>query len=302
MEVLETKRCLFCDALVQVKHKGSSEWYMNCLCSPSGSYGLADGSYEPFRLLSYSEKRNEFPIISAYIREQCDCEETVVISYEERDSILKSPLIPLTTEEKGQRLLRYLHRHAGGPMEPVVINQFSQSYNLTYSMNLQELVYIAEKLKEDGFIERIGSTFRLTEKGWLEAAVSSSGKTFKPCFVMLPGGSDETVQAWMETVFPRLIQLGYAPKLLEDGDGEASLGKPIESVLQRLAKCKLIIADVTTPEAELWLHAGYALGSDIPVIWTCHTSATGSRPEGLRPLVWEHGEDLADQLQHVLSR
>ena len=128
MEVLDTKRCLFCDSLVQVKHKGGCDWYMNCLCSPSGTYGLTDDSYEPFRLLSYSDKRNMFPIISAYIREKSDCEEVVIISFDERDAILLSPQIPLTTEEKGLRLLRYLHRHASGPEDPVVINQFSQSF------------------------------------------------------------------------------------------------------------------------------------------------------------------------------
>ncbi|QHW34586.1 MarR family transcriptional regulator [Paenibacillus rhizovicinus] len=302
MEVLNTKRCLFCDSLVQVKHKGGSEWYMNCLCSPSGSYGLKDDSYEPFRMLSYTEKRAEFPIISAYIREQSDCEEKVIVSFDERAAILQSPLIPLTAEEKGLKLLRYLHRHASGPDEPVVISQFSQCANLTYSMNLQELVYIVEKLKEEGLIERIGSTFRLTEKGWLEAESSASGKAYKPCFVLLPHGEEEMAQQWTENVFPRLLQLGYAPKLLSQGGPRSVADKPVQETMQQVLKCRLMIADISDPEAETWMYAGYALGNDIPVAWTCRSSATGTQPPGVRPIVWENAEQLADQLQFSIGR
>lgn len=302
MEVLDTKRCLFCDSLVQVKHKGGSEWYMNCLCSPSGSYGLEDGSHEPFRLLSYSEKRTTFPIISAYIRELSDCEETVIVSFDEREAILLSPQIPQTMEEKGMRLLRYLHRHADGPDEPVIINQFSQSFNLTYSMTLQELVYIAEKLKEDGLIERIGSTFRLTDKGWLEAESSASGKVYKPCLVLLPARDEEMAKAWTDNVFPRLLQLGYAPKLLDLGGPRSVADKPVQEALQQVLKCRLLIVDLSAPEAETWLHAGYAIGNEIPVTWTCRSTADGMLPAGVRPIVWDDAEQLAAQLQHALGR
>ncbi|MBM7563279.1 hypothetical protein [Paenibacillus sacheonensis] len=303
MEVLDMKRCLFCESLVQVKHKGGSEWFMNCLCSPSGAYGLKDDSYEPFRQLSYADKRSVFPILSAYIREMSDREEIVVISFDEREAILQSPLIPLTTEEKGLRLLRYLHRHADGPNEPVVINQFSQSFNLTYSLNLQELVYIAEKLKEDGMIERIGSTFRLTEKGWLEADSNASGKSYKPCFVLLPVGEDGMAQDWTETVFPRLLQLGYAPKLFSYGGPRSVADTPVQEAMQEMLKCQLVIADITAPEAETWMYAGYAIGNEIPVAWTCRSkSSADSQPAGVRPIVWDDAEQLAGQLQFAIGR
>ncbi|WP_308634237.1 hypothetical protein [Paenibacillus silvisoli] len=304
MEVMESKRCLFCDEMVKVKRKGGCEWYIDCMCAPGGSYGLQEGSYEPFRLMSYSDKRSTFPIMSAYIREQTDCDEKVVVSYEERGAILQSPLIPLTSEEKGIRLLRFLHRHTSGPGEPVIINQFSQSYNLTYSLNLQELVYITEKLKEDGFIERIGSTFKLTEKGWVEASNNASGKSLKPCYVLLSGSDENVGREWLETVFPLLIQLGYAPKFLEEDVSSQRLDpKPVETLLQSVSDCKLLIADVTEPGAELWLRAGFAVGNDIPVIWTCMASAEGrEQPQGVRPLYWEDAESLNRLLQKVLTR
>ncbi|SFS62403.1 hypothetical protein [Paenibacillus sp. BC26] len=301
MEVLESKRCLFCDELVKVKRKGGNEWYIDCMCAPGGSYGLREDSYEPYRLLSYSEKRNSFPILSAYIREQTDCDEKVVLTYEDRETILQSPQIPITTEEKGNRLLRYLHRHTGGPGEAVVINQFSQSYNLTYSLNLQELVFITEKLKEEGYIERIGSTFKLTEKGWVEAANTASGKALKPCYVLLSGMDDKGSRDWLETVFPRLIQLGYAPKFLEEDISLRHDPKPIEAILQDVGNCKLFVVDVTDPNAELWLRAGFAIGNEIPIIWTSQ-EADQQLPQGVRPHIWQDVEELVRMLQKVITK
>ncbi|RAP78293.1 MarR family transcriptional regulator [Paenibacillus montanisoli] len=303
MEVMETKRCLFCDDLVKVKRKGGCEWFIDCVCAPGESYGLREGSYEQFRLLSHSEKRGTFPIMSAYIREQTDCDEKVVISYEERQAILQSPQIPVTSEEKGVRLLRYLHRHTSGPGEPVVISQFSQSHNLTYSLNLQELVYITEKLKEEGYIERIGSTFKLTEKGWVEAANSASGRALMPCYVLL-GGSEESIgREWLETVFPRLIQLGYAPKFLEEELSQRLDPKPIEAQLQSVSSSKLLIADVSEPNAELWLRVGFAIGNEIPVLWTCKSASDDQQlPLGVRPFYWDDTESLVKLVQKVLTK
>ncbi|AZN41885.1 helix-turn-helix domain-containing protein [Paenibacillus albus] len=299
MEHMESKRCLFCDELVQVKRKGACEWYIGCICAPGGAYGLREGSFEPFRQLSYTEKRSTFPLISAYIREQNENEEAVVLDFEDRIHILQSPQIPLTSEDKGIRLLRYLHRHTGGPNEPLVISQFAQSYNLTYSPNLQEFVYITEKLKEDGFIERMGSTLKLTEKGWVEAAAQATGKVLKQCLVVLSGGEEEA-REWMDAIFPRLIQLGYAPKVHEEDYGGKFEIKPIESALQQVARVKLLITDVSEASGEKWLRIGYAFGCEIPVILTSRAGGGEDLPTGVRVLRYEDLNELSGLLQKQL--
>lgn len=47
---------------------------------------------------------------------------------------------------------------------------------MTYSPNLQELVYIIDKLISDQLLIREGMTFKLTETGWNEAAESAGGR------------------------------------------------------------------------------------------------------------------------------
>jgi len=72
----------------------------------------------------------------------------------------------------------------------VLIQPLSSSYNLTYSPNLQELVYILDKLTNEQFMIREGMTFKLTDEGWNEAAAIAGGKKIKPCIVLMSDAED----------------------------------------------------------------------------------------------------------------
>lgn len=294
------KLCLFCDELVPIESKGDHDRYVGCNCSPDSFYGLLRESYDSIRALSYQTKSKLFPIISAYIRERTDCDEKVILSIEDLDSIGNSPKIPATIDGKGARLLQYLYRHSERAGEPVVIHPLSTNYNLTYSPNLQELVYIIEKLREEQFIVRESMMFKLTEKGWSEAAASAGGRKLKSCFVLL--GDDEEWRAeWSVSVLPKIEQCGYLPRLfnysgMENGDNHS---------IQLLAESKLIIADITNHSPEAYFAGGYALGMKIPVIWTMKRSSNADnrfvQALQIRPFVWDTIEELAAMLQQRLS-
>jgi hypothetical protein len=296
---METKRCLFCDRIVPIKSDGEYDCYIGCCCAPAGGYMLKKDGYEAYQSAAYHTKRELFPLISGYIREMTDCGEKVALSGDDLHSIGMSPQIPATIEEKGTRLLRYLHRHASGPYEPVVIHRLTESFNLTYSPNLQELIYIIEKLKDEQYIERAGSTFRLTELGWKEAAARSEGQRLKPCFVYLPGDEGRRSE-WMMNVFPKLEQCGYFPRYAEASDDE-NAG---DQMLRMLPESKLFIVDMTEPTLEMSFAAGFALGIELPVIWTMRKGDGGMpvvQSDRIRPIVYERTEDLAALLQQRLS-
>lgn len=296
---MEKKRCLFCSEIVQIEEKGMHDHYLGCYCAPGASYSLLRDSYNTINAFSYQIKSKRFPIVSAYIREQTDCGEAVMLSIEDLATIENSPNIPVTIEEKEGRLLQYLYRHSDGPDDPVVIHPLSQSYNLTYSPNLQELVYIIEKLKEERLIIREGMTFMLTEKGWSEAAARAGGRKLKSCFVLLSDCAD-TRSEWSTSVFPKIEQCGYLPRLFHQSDMNSRENHSIEL----LSDCKLIIADLSKLSPEVYFAAGYALGKNIPVIWTVNRSSADElfvQSHPIRPFVWDTTEELAEMLQQRLS-
>ncbi len=292
------KHCLFCDEIVPIESAGDYDKYMSCSCSPEGFYSLLRESYESINSLSYQEKRHIFPLISAYIRERTDCDDLVALSFDDMNTIANSPKIPVTIEEKGNRLLQYLYRHSDAAEEPVVIQPLSRSYNLTYSPNLQELVFIIDKLATEQLIIREGMTFRLTTKGWSEAALSAGGRKLKSCCVLI---SDEAMSSeWLDKVLPKIEQYGYVPQLINLWNINSTEPNFIELV----SASKLVIADLTGQEPEVYFAAGYALGREIPVIWTVrgHDADKLKVQTGdIRPLVWENTEELTAILQQRLS-
>ncbi|WP_410511153.1 hypothetical protein PaeBR_13660 [Paenibacillus sp. BR2-3] len=244
-------------------------------------------------------KRQNFPIVSAYIRELTDGDEKVALSSEDIEPLTNSPRIPVTLEEKGNRLLQYLYRHSERAGEPVVIS-LSSSYNLTYSPNLQELVYIIDKLRNEQSIIREGMTFKLTEKGWSEAAARAGGRKLKPCFVLISDNNHESME-WSERVLPKIEQCGYLPRLLNH-----SRTRYYEKYsLELISGSKIIIADLSDPSPAVYFTAGYALGLNIPVIWTVNGSVADQLvlpSNDIRPIVWDNTEELAALLQQRLNQ
>ncbi|RKN71901.1 hypothetical protein [Paenibacillus ginsengarvi] len=295
---MDTKRCVFCDKIVPVKQKADYYSFIGCLCAPGESYKLRADSYELYASLSHQTKHLLFPIVSAYIRELIDCEEPVSLTFEDLETIRSSPRVPVTIEAKADKLLQYFRRQAKGPNETVVIRQLGDHYNLTYSPNLQELVHIIEKLRDEQLLERTGASFKLTEKGWQEAEAKAEGKRLMPCAVIVPG-LEEKRKEWSMTIFPKLQQCGYIPSMIE----YSKLNKVGDSAFQTIAESKLLVADLSGDCADIYFAAGYALGQEVPVLISVQRSEAerlAIKSSQMRPIVWEQTEELADKLQQRL--
>ncbi|WP_058304164.1 hypothetical protein [Gorillibacterium timonense] len=296
---MNKKHCLFCDEIVPTIPEGDYDRYMSCSCSPGGSYRLLRASYEPVQALPQKMKRDMFHILSAYIRERTDCGDKISLSASDLEPITNDPSIPLTLQEKGNRLLHFLYRHSDGAGKPVVIHPLSSSYNLTYSPNLQELVYLIDMLINEQLLLREGMTFRLTEKGWGEAIASAGDKRKEPCFLLIPDEEDLRTE-WSDKLLPKIEQCGYQPHLLSYWKTQSQ----DKISLELIADSKLIIADITDRAPEVYLMAGYALALKIPVIWTVNNrdaDTLHSQVEDIRPLVWNTAEELTDVLVQRLK-
>ncbi|WP_410768848.1 hypothetical protein [Fontibacillus sp. BL9] len=293
------KRCLFCDQIVPTNQEGDYDRYLGCACSPGGFYSIRKDSYEPIHSFPHQKKRELFHLISAYIRELTDCGEKVTLAIDDLESIANSPKIPVTVDDKGNRLLQYMQRHVNVPGEPIIIHPLSGNYNLTYSPNQQELVYIIDMLRGEELLIREGMSFQLTEKGWTRATASLGGQKLKPCFVLV---ADEEIMRteWQEMLLPKIEQLGYQPRMLSHT--ETDCGEKYS--LELIADSKLIIADLTGQSPEVYFAAGYALGLNIPVIWTVNSldaDILHVQIKDIRPIVWNSTEELGVMLQQKFS-
>ncbi|MNW62727.1 hypothetical protein D3C74_408740 [compost metagenome] len=146
---------------------------------------------------------------------------------------------------------------------------------------------------------REGMTFKLTDKGWSEAAASAGGKKLKPCLILTAEKKELRIE-WQEMLLPKIEQLGYLPRLLTH-DNTHNLD---QDALALIADSRLIIADLTGQSPEVYFAAGYALGLSIPVIWTVNNSAADKlnvHAGIIRPIVWDTAEELAVLIRQKLS-
>jgi hypothetical protein len=291
---MDTKRCLFCNKIVSIEVKGNDEVYFGCCCAPDSCYSLTGDSYVSFISISLENRRDLFPIISGYIRDLTECGEQVALSYDDLETIQNSARVPMTIDEKENLLLRYFHNRCSGPHEPVHIRPLSENFNLTYSRNLQEFVYVIEQLRDKKWIERTGTTFELTKYGWEEAAARIGKKQLKPCIVWLPG--DSLHPKWREFVFPIIEKHGFFARFVELTNLEDSIGL--------ISKCKLLITEMTCDTSEGYFASGLALGLGITVICTkqhSHGEVLPPLMNQLKPILWGELEELTFALQNKLK-
>ncbi|MFD0588184.1 hypothetical protein ACFQZE_09245 [Paenibacillus sp. GCM10027627] len=291
------KHCLFCNELVEMATEEDYNRFTECMCAPGAFYRLHRGAYTAVQSFSYAKKRQLLPLVSGYIREMTEGGARIDLTLEQVEAIASSPDIPMTTEEKEKRLLRYLFRNTEAPEEAVGFHPLSRNFNISYSANLQEFVYVMEKLRENELIVREGSVLKLTEMGWSMAASYSGGGKRKACCVL--AGDDELGLEWISSLVPGLEQCGYSTRLFQP----SSMKRMDDSIFEAIAGSKLIVADLTGAGPEIFYAAGFAARAGIPVVWTVYKGQADNwiaQNEWIRPLPWESTEELVALLQQKL--
>ncbi|REK76110.1 hypothetical protein [Paenibacillus paeoniae] len=288
------KHCLFCNELIDMKQDEEFDRFSGCMCAPNTYYHLSRDAYSYIQMFTYAKKRQLLPLVSAYIRERSENGERLLLTPGKLEEMMVDPDIPMTTEEKEKRLLQYMYARTNSAMEPVNLHPLSKSYNLTYSSNLQEFVYIMEKLREMELLVREGAVLKLTNQGWSEAAAYSGGGKRKLFSVIV--GDEEIGLEWSAQLLPGLEQCGYATRLLLP----SSLRKQDSDLLEALAESHYILADLTGAGPEVYFAAGYAARADIPLTWTIRADQSDRlllQSEWLRPIPWEDTEELVQRFQ-----
>ena len=156
-------------------------------------------------------------------------------------------------------------------------------YALSYSNKKEEMEYLLNYLKEAEFISKIKGfgNFEVTVKGF-EQVESASNIDSKTAFIAMwiPGKDKnckniiaDDVNKLCESIETAVKQAGYKPLRI---DKEDHIKKIDDEILVNIKKARFVICDLTSeedkPRGSVYFEAGYALGKNIPIIWTCNES------------------------------
>lgn len=116
---------------------------------------------------------------------------------------------------------------------------------------------------------------------------------------------DSLTEAWENGFKPAVTDVGYKPVRI---DQKEHLNKIDDEIIAEIRKSRFVIADFTHGEdgarGGVYFEAGFALGLDIPVIFSCHKDVLEKVHFDTRQynhIVWETADELRKMLTHRIA-
>jgi hypothetical protein len=168
----------------------------------------------------------------------------------------------------------------------------------TYCGSKEELKVIVNHLQNDGYLkvpqsQNLGS---LSPKGHIhcdelrrERTTSSQG------FVAMSFDGDLDL-AWQDGFFRGIMSAGYAPMRIDKKDHNNDI---TDEIIAEIRRSNFVVADLTMHRNGVYFEAGFAMGLDKPVFYTCRDSDMKDTHFDVRQyncLVWKEPVELASRL------
>ena len=182
-------------------------------------------------------------------------------------------------------------------------------YPISYSSKEQEIQYLFNYLEQTSYIEKSYNDssslkYRVTVKGF-EKIKNVSNIGSKTAFIAM--WIHEDMNHIYETIAEAIRQAGYKPIRI---DKKEHINKIDDEILSEINQSLFIVCDLTSekgkPRGSVYFEAGYTLGKNIPIIWTCKKELEKDLPFDIRQyncLPWEKDKlnDFEKKLKHRIE-
>ena len=184
-------------------------------------------------------------------------------------------------------------------------------YPISYCSNIDEMQYLLNYLEECKFIKNAmrdqSNYFEVTVQGF-EKIKNISNIDSKTAFIaMWITDSKSELHDTMENLYlnikKAIKEAGYDPRRI---DKKEHIKKIDDQILVEINKSRFIVCDLTSepekPRGSVYFEAGYALGKNIDIIWTCKKELIKELSFDIRQyncLLWEENnmDEFTKKLQ-----
>ena len=193
------------------------------------------------------------------------------------ENIINEAQIPLTPKEKLDGLILFLHEKQDFEGAPINY-EFQNNYFIhkLYLKNYDEFWFYLKTLKEMELVDFKEAIFKggkepvsltLTYKG-LEYIIGlhESGEKSKNCFIAM--SFSQSASDIRNSVKKVVIETGFKPLLIDEihYDSDQTIN---DAIINYIRRSKFIISDFTEQKHGVYFEAGFALGLNKQVIYTC---------------------------------
>ena len=273
-------------------HLDSTYWK----CTRCGEFYELDHVTELIGNLNSPQRAN----LSGWIFEQNSLGFTPKLSREVVEKVISRP-IPTISERIDRLLLETVKRQTRlGSISTVDEPRFIAA---TYSQDIQEVQFLLEVLASKNLIKEMqrGISFRVLYDGYVAVdTITRKNESSSKGFVAM--SFDETLrEAYENGIQPGIIDAGYTPVRV---DNIHHINRIDDEIIAQIKTANFVVADFTGHRGGVYFEAGFALGINLPVIWTCRKDDMKNLHFDIRQyntIDWESPEELATRLQHRLE-
>ncbi len=291
----DTDPCELCSTQAETVSTGGYDWIQQ-RCPRCGEFRLSGTGMAVIRHVPQDTKVK----LSGWVREQNILGDVPQLT-SERIKLIATTAVPGLIE-RAERLLSFVVRKQSKLGERFDINE-PALLSVTYSKDGDELVYLAQFLNSEGFIKLIavGGISEITPAGYiryeeLQARQAVSSQGFVAMWI------DESMQdAYVNGFELGVREAGYDPVRV---DRVEHIGKIDDEIIAQIRRSRFVVADFTGHRGGVYFEAGFALGLNFPVFWTCHRNQIEDLHFDIRQfncIDWLEPDDLAARLQRRIE-
>lgn len=233
--------------------------------------------------------------LSGWLLAQNRSGEVPMITTANLENVLARP-IP-TVVERATYLLQEAERGLSHLGDRFNINE-PRFLAATYSSNHDDVNFFLNLLSEQGLAKpiAIGGLCEIMPHGYIQlAALKQKGTASSQGFVAMwfHKGMDE---AYADGFQVGILQAGYDPIRIDQVE---HVNRVDDEIVKQLKSSKFVVADFTGHRGGVYFEAGFALGFDIPVFWSCRKDHMQELHFDIRQfncIDWETPEELSQRL------
>jgi len=240
----------------------------------------------------------------------------ITISFEEikeETPHLKTPIItlskilkdfPTQVSERLDRSLVNLANLSAFPGEQIRVAGNDSQLFFPETNSVEEVFFMMKQLISEELISGNAgypSYITVTAKGWnrvaeLEKTTTNNNQAFVAMWF-----NPQTDSIYENAIKKSIKDNGFTPIRIDRVEHNNKID---DEIIANIKKSKFVIADFTGQRGGVYFEAGYAMGRDIPVIWTCREDDLENLHFDTRQyshIVWKDEKDLYKKLDNRIK-
>ena len=298
-------KCPICKRLAKIEPSGISS-LDEVTCFVCGKYKITCSARAIFADYSFNE---EMCNVSGYLRNTYDRHqrvETIDSNLFKKDGMYfykVLPSVPRGALEIQRNILSYVHEVGGRLGRKFSILSIG-CQSIGYCWDHKEFMAYLYYLKEKDFlgVMDLGAKIELRLKmaGQIEIDKFSSDLTAKSQAFVAMDFRNTPVEVFTEGISPlsSTESTGYNVKRIDYVEHNGDI---VDEIILEISRSRFVIADVSENNKGVFFEAGYAMGLNIPVIWTCQKEKFENGPHfdtnHFNHILWEDVHDLRSRLE-----